>query len=154
MLYLIRHAKAGSRTRWTDDDRQRPLTDAGRVQSEMLAERLADVATGEFVSSPYLRCMQTLEPIAARRGAIVRADDRLAEDTRFAGATELLSELPDGSVLCSHGDVIPETIAALERRGCRILTEPDWRKASVWVLARDADGVITDASAMATPDDD
>lgn len=154
MLYLVRHAKAGSRSRWTDDDRQRPLTDAGRMQAEMLADRLADVATGEFVSSPYLRCMQTIEPLAARCGTQVRADDRLAEDTRFAGAMELLGELPDGSVLCSHGDVIPETIAALERRGCRILTEPDWRKASIWVLARNADGVITDASAMAPPDDD
>jgi 8-oxo-dGTP diphosphatase len=154
MLYLVRHAKAGSRSCWTDDDRQRPLTDAGRMQAEMLADRLTDVAVGEFVSSPYVRCMQTIEPLAARCGTQVRADDRLAEDTRFAGAMELLGELPDGSVLCSHGDVIPETIAALERRGCRILTEPDWRKASIWVLARNADGVITDASAMPPPDDD
>ncbi len=154
MLYLIRHAKAGSRSRWTGDDRPRPLTDNGEAQAEVLANRLVDVAIGDFVSSPYLRCVQTITPLAERRGSEVRVDDRLAEETGFHGALELLAQLPDGSVLCSHGDVIPETIAALERRGCRILTEPDWRKASVWVLTRDADGRITEAAATPPPDAD
>ena len=152
MLYLVRHAKAGSRSEWTADDRLRPLSGKGRAQAALLADRLASLATGELVSSPYLRCIETLRPLAERIDGAVRADARLAEDAGFEGALALLEELPDSSVLCSHGDVIPATIAALERRGCRILTEPDWRKASIWVLTRTAHG-ITDATAWPPPEE-
>jgi len=152
MLYLVRHAKAGSRTEWLGDDRRRPLNGKGERQAIQLAERLAPLATGSLVSSPYLRCVQTLEPLAARLGVAVAADDRLAEETGFEGALQLLGDLPDGSVLCSHGDVIPATIGALQRRGCAILTEPDWSKASVWVLARDAKGAFAEATVWPPPD--
>lgn len=152
-LYLVRHAKAGSRSDWVGDDRLRPLSPAGRRQADALARRLAPLTTGRLVSSPYLRCIETLEPLAAALDSAVAADERLAEDTGHAGALALLAELPDGSVLCSHGDVIPDTIAALERRGCRFHTPADWRKASVWALTRGDDGTITDAEAWAPPDD-
>ena len=152
MLYLVRHAKAGSRSQWVGDDRPRPLTDAGRMQALLLADLLGPVAAGELVSSPYLRCIQTLEPLGERVGRAVGADDRLAEDTGFEGALELLSTLPDGSVLCSHGDVIPATIGALERRGCVIRNEPDWRKASTWVITRTDGGEFTDASVWPPPE--
>jgi len=82
----------------------------------------------------------------------VLEDARLGEATGFEGALALLAELPDGSVLCSHGDVIPDTIAALERRGCRFVGEPNFRKASVWVLTRDADGQIVEATAWPPPE--
>lgn len=153
MLYFVRHAKAGSRSQWVGDDRLRPLSDKGRAQSEALAARLADLATGALVSSPYLRCIETLQPLAERVDGAVRADDRLAENTGFTGALEVLHELPDGSVLCSHGDVIPETIGALQRRGTTIVGEPEWRKASVWVLTRDTAGEITHATAWPPPQD-
>jgi len=152
MLYLVRHAKAGSRSEWVGDDRVRPLSGPGRRQAAALATRLAALSKGDLVSSPYVRCMQTLEPLAVALGTTVRADDRLAEDTGFVGAIALLAEVPDGSVLCSHGDVIPDTIGALERRGCAFAGAPDWRKASVWVLSRDADGAITRAACWPPPE--
>ena len=151
MLYLIRHAKAGSRSTWEGDDRARPLSGAGRLQADALATRLSALATGRLVSSPYLRCVQTLEPLAAMLGTTVELDERLAEETGFAGALMLLSTLPEGSVLCSHGDVIPDTISALERRGCAFAGAPEWRKASVWVVGREASGAITRAAAWPPP---
>jgi 8-oxo-dGTP diphosphatase len=151
MLYLVRHAKAGSRSHWVGDDRLRPLSAKGRAQSEALAARLAPLVTGDLVSSPYLRCIETLQPLAARLDTAVRTDERLAENTGFAGTVDLLGELPDGSVLSSHGDVIPDTISALQRRGTAVLSEPDWRKASVWVLERDTDGSIGAATVWAPP---
>ena len=49
--------------------------------------------------------------------------------------------------LCSHGDVIPELIKALARRGTKLLTPPDWRKATIWVLdPPDGDGTIASAT--------
>ena len=95
--------------------------------------------------------MQTLEPLAGLMDVAVVVDLKLAEGTGFEGALHLLTTVPDGSVLCSHGDVIPETIAALERRGCVIIGEPDWRKASVWQLRRAGDGSITEATASPPP---
>lgn len=150
MLYMVRHAKAGSRREWVGDDRPRPLTPDGWRQAAIVAERLRPFATGTLVSSPYLRCMQTLQPLADLLAVTVQADERLAEETGFAGALELLSTLPDGSVLCSHGDVIPETIGALERRGCSITAAPEWGKASVWTIERTGEGP-TSAFRSATP---
>ncbi len=152
MLYLVRHAKAGERAAWRGDDRLRPLSKEGRRQADALARLLARHTTGELVSSPYERCVQTLHPLAAVLRLPVRDDARLAEGTGFEGALDLLAEVPDGSVLCSHGDLIPDTIGALQRRGCEIVGEPNWRKASVWVLQRNADGQVVEATAWPPPD--
>ena len=46
------------------DDRLRPLSGKGRAQSVLLADRLAPLAVGTLVSSPYLRCVETLQPLA------------------------------------------------------------------------------------------
>jgi len=151
MLFIVRHAKAGNRPEWENDDLARPLTGKGRRQAIAIAERLAPFATGSLLSSPSVRCVQTLEPLAARLSISIVVDLKLAEGTGFEGALDLLATAPDGSVLCSHGDVIPETIAALERRGCVIIGEPEWRKASVWQLRRSADGVIAEATAWPPP---
>lgn len=150
MIYLVRHAKAGRRSDWDGDDRERPLDPAGEAQADALAGMLAPLASGRLVTSPYRRCMQTLWPLAERLGASLESDDRLAENGRFTEVLELLGELPDGSVLCSHGDVIPDVIAAIERRGCAVRGRADWRKASTWVLARTGDD-ITDAECWPPP---
>ncbi len=134
LRYLVRHAKAGSRHRWEGDDRDRPLSRAGIDQAEALADRLESAGVTGLYSSPYVRCVQTLEPLAERIGAKVVADDRLGEGTPLPDAMALLEEVGPGAVLCSHGDVIPEVIEALVRRGAEIDTSPDWRKASIWLL--------------------
>ncbi|HQZ34327.1 MAG TPA: phosphoglycerate mutase family protein [Ilumatobacteraceae bacterium] len=152
MLYLVRHAKAGDRAAWKGDDRLRPLSKEGRRQADSLARRLARLTTGDLVSSPYERCLQTVQPLSAVLRMRVREDDRLGEEQGFEGALALIGELPDGSVLCSHGDVIPETIDALIRRGCVIVGEPNWRKASTWVLTRDSAGHVVEATAWEPPE--
>lgn len=151
-LYLVRHAKAGERASWTGPDEARPLSKKGRRQSDALAARLSPLATGVLVSSPYVRCVQTLEPLAALLGgAEVQIDDRLAEENPASAAIELLDELEDGSVLCSHGDVIPATIDALVRRGLELRSDPDWRKASVWAIDRSRSGRYSRARAWPPP---
>ncbi len=151
MLYVVRHAKAGDRSKWQGPDELRPLSAGGWRQAEALADWLAPRCTQTLISSPYVRCMQTLQPLATMLGVEVTADARLAEGREFDGALELLLTVPDGAVLCSHGDVIPDTINALERRGCMFHTEPDWRKASVWELVRTADGRLSDATCWSPP---
>jgi 8-oxo-dGTP diphosphatase len=150
-LYLIRHAKAGDRSSWTGDDRVRPLTSAGRRQAERLVERFVDLPVGRVLSSPYVRCVETVEPLALSRGITVEREPRLAEAGSFFDVIELLESLPDSSVLCSHGDLIPETIDALVRRGMEVGSAPDWRKGSMWVLERVGDEIVSGA-AVAPPD--
>jgi 8-oxo-dGTP diphosphatase len=156
VLYLVRHAKAGSRHDFKGNDRLRPLSSAGRRQADGLAARLTPLlkpaTTKTFLSSPYMRCIETLQPLAKAVGATVETDDRLAEGRSFVDVLDLIASLPDDSVLCSHGDVIPETIAALERRGIEFTSAPDWRKASVWVLGRDDRGEIVSAESWPPPD--
>ncbi len=150
-IYLVRHAKAGERRRWNDDDMLRPLSKAGREQADAIAERLSRRKPSLLVSSPYVRCVQTLEPLASHMGREVTIDQRLCEDEPFEPVLELLSEVPSGAVLCSHGDIIPATIAALARRGMEIQSSPDWRKASTWVLKRAKSGVIAKGKVWPPP---
>ena len=150
-LYLVRHAKAGERRLWDGDDIDRPLSPKGWKQSEMLAARLEALGVSALYSSPYVRCVQTLQPLADRLGREVEIDQRLSEDEPFEPMLEMLSEVPDGAVMSSHGDIIPAAIAALERRGMEIRTPPDWRKASVWVLRRNKHGKIVHAIVWPPP---
>jgi len=152
MLYIVRHAKAGSRHDFDGDDRMRPLTPAGLRQARALEPKLSSARVSTFISSPYLRCVETLQPAARAVGATVEIDDCLAEGRSGVDVLELLSTLPDRSAVCSHGDVIPEAIAALQRRGCEILSAPDWRKGTVWVVDRDGDGEFTTAHVWPPPD--
>ncbi len=80
--------------------------------------------------------MQTLEPLGDALDLKVVAEQRLLEDEPFEPVLDLINEVDDGAVLCSHGDIIPAVIKALERRGMEVDTPPDWGKASVWVLKR------------------
>jgi 8-oxo-dGTP diphosphatase len=150
-LYLVRHAKAGNRSQWVGDDTVRPLSEAGWLQAHSIAQRLAMRRPTVLLSSPYVRCVQTLEPLADELGLDVQLDKRLAEGGEFEAVLDLFASVPDATVMCSHGDVIPETIAALVRRGCRITTPPDWRKASIWRIERDDHGEFIAAKVWAPP---
>lgn len=150
-LFLVRHAKAGERRLWTGDDHDRPLSGKGRKQAELLADRLAELAVGELRASPYARCVQTLEPLGARLGRPVEIDERLREDSPFEPVLDLIATAPDGSVLCTHGDIIPAAVQALHRRGTEVRNPVDWRKATVWVLKRDRRARVVHATVWPPP---
>ena len=155
-LFLVRHAKAGKRSKWLEDpandndDRKRPLDDKGILQAAALADRLTDFAPTLLLSSPFMRCIQTLEPLGSNISVIVTPDERLAEDNPFEPILKLLESCPDNAVLCSHGDMIPMVTDALERRGMLVTGMRDSRKASVWVLERQ-NGVIVRGHAWPPP---
>jgi 8-oxo-dGTP diphosphatase len=141
--YLVRHAKAGSRKTWDGDDFERPVSPTGRKQADAMAARLVDAGLTSLWSSPYVRCIETLEPLADLVGLPIQTDERLAEGARFEDTLELLEESGEGAVLCTHGDVLQEVAAALTRRGTRIVGEADWRKGTIWVLEREGEAFGT-----------
>jgi exopolyphosphatase/guanosine-5'-triphosphate,3'-diphosphate pyrophosphatase len=119
-LFLVRHAKAYSRARWKEDDALRPLTPAGDLQSEAIATAIAEEHPQRLISSPAVRCIQTLEPLARATGLRIERDARLAEDATLDGAALLLASLGDQpTVLCGHGDLLPALVASLDAEGVR-----------------------------------
>lgn len=151
-LYVIRHAKAGSRSAWTEDDRLRPLAADGWAQARALADLLSGLAPSELVSSPHLRCRQTLEPLAQTTGLDIRIDPRIEEDSPLERSLAAIEDASDNAVLCSHGDVIPDMLNGLLRRGMDI--DPDaplaLRKAAAFVLHREG-GRFVRAEYLAPP---
>lgn len=138
-IFLVRHAKAGKRSQWDREDALRPLDDAGRRQALALADRLSEFDPVALVSSPAVRCRETLEPLAERCGLVVVSEPKLYEELPYEIALDYVMGVADRTVLCSHGDVIPAIIDALVRRGMHVDGMRDTRKASVWVLEREGD---------------
>ena len=137
-IYLVRHAKAGSRSAWIGDDRVRPLVDNGWDQARELATRLSALNPSVLWSSPYLRCQQTLQPLGELCGLDVVVDSRLEEESPLEKSLAILDDAPDNAVLCSHGDVIPDAVNGLIRRGMDVDNVPrSLKKGSVFVLHRE-----------------
>ena len=139
-LYLVRHADAGHRRDHDGPDDRRPLSKRGQRQAEGLADALADAGITRLVTSPFLRCYQTLVPLGVRLGVEVEEDERLAEAQGATGALDLATDLRHTTAaFCSHGDVIPDVLDALLGRGIKLEDELRWQKASTWVLRWDGD---------------
>lgn len=139
-LYLVRHAHAGSRGHGGEPDDHRDLSERGWRQAEGLCDQLAGHDISRLISSPFRRCVQTLEPLGRKLGIPVDVDERLAERSTAADALALAMETrPDGAVLCSHGDVIPDLLEHLLATGTKIDDELRWPKASTWVFSWDGE---------------
>ena len=103
-----------------------------------------------MVSSPYVRCVQTVEPLAKKLGLNVDTSDALAEGAPAEDAVALIDKLArEDVVLCSHGDVIGDLLMLLADRGVRL---DDFRleKGSTWVLGCDG-GRVTSACYVPPP---
>jgi phosphohistidine phosphatase SixA len=115
---LVRHARAGEREKWTGDDRLRPLDKRGRRQAAGLVAPLAALGVDRLVSSPSVRCVETLEPAAASMGLELEERPELAEGASAEDVRSLLADL-DGATpaLCTHGDVVEALLG--ERLGLK-----------------------------------
>ncbi len=140
-VYLVRHARAGSRGRWSGDDALRPLSKVGRAQADAIAKRLGRKPIAVIVSSPYVRCVGTAEPLAAKRDLTIDTSDALAEGASLSQALRLFEKVQDReAVLCTHGDVMQELLDHFGRHGVK-LRDHRMEKGSIWVFDVGPDGV-------------
>jgi phosphohistidine phosphatase SixA len=144
MPYLLRHAHAGDKRAWAGPDSARPLSSAGRREAHGLLTQLRDHPISQILSSPTVRCLQTVAPLAQRRGLRVESTDVLGVD---ADPTDLVALLLDPvaaeAVLCSHGELIGVALNRLvgeKAEGASL----SWPKGSTWVLEL-AEGRVEDA---------
>ena len=123
-VLLVRHAWAGDSAKWEGDDRVRPLDKRGRKQSEALVDTLAGFAVDRIVSSPYLRCVQTVEPLADARGLDIELDELLGVDWLDDVPRVLERVQGENVVVCTHGEI-------------PWLGDRKFKKGSTWVLNAD-----------------
>jgi probable phosphomutase (TIGR03848 family) len=164
-LILLRHGRSSAnaagvlagRTPGVD------LDDAGLAQAARVVERLAGVPLAEIVSSPALRCEQTVAPLLADRGMTALAEPGLAEVDYGAWTGRALRDLvkeplwavvqthpsaaafPDGEGLAAMQS---RAVAAVRRHGARIAEAHGPR--AVWLACSHGDvikAVLADALA-------
>ncbi|HET6381122.1 MAG TPA: histidine phosphatase family protein [candidate division Zixibacteria bacterium] len=80
-VLLVRHAAPvlPGTEGWEERDPERPLTEEGERQAEELADELEPYSISAIYSSPYRRAVQTVEPVARRRGMEVQLITDLRE---------------------------------------------------------------------------
>ncbi len=126
-LYLIRHAHRDTLNRIDDNG----LSEKGKIQADILRKyfkKICEDVNGSlrFISSPKLRCLETLSPLASEFNFVIEIDERLDEGSfeedsiafvkRIAQFMNEISQNPNHNslvFLCSHGDWIPEAMRAI-----------------------------------------
>jgi len=151
VAYVVRHAKAGDRSDWSGDDRLRPLTKSGQRQAEALAEMLEHEPIDKILSSGYLRCVQTVEPLATHRNLPVEPVKELEEGAGGESVLRLVQKFRGRNVvLCTHGDVMEELLEGLVAQGLVQRARANMEKGSTWAL-EEHDGKVAGAKYLAPP---
>ena len=125
-IVLLRHALAGHK--WANPlaDVGRGLDRAGRDTAATLPGALLEhLVPRALLSSPYIRCTETLGPVADLLALQVETRVELLPDADLTDAVRLLLDAVEGAVLCTHGELITRVLGGL-----------DCEKGAFWVIAR------------------
>jgi len=115
-LLLVRHGKAIGRGAWKGPDAARPLAERGVAQAANLVDTLTAWAPKRIVSSPAVRCVTTVAPLAAATGIEIKRDAGISQDAWESGKAEIRRVVgkrvrsDKSAVICGHGPVFPEII--------------------------------------------
>ena len=134
---FVRHADAGLRSAWCGADEWRGLTNVGHQQARALVGILADLTVVRILSSPSLRCRQTVVPLALACGLDVEPCWQLATCVTAEDAMGLISD-PEtaSSVVCTHWEMLQalfERIAGPHHTALVQSSDP-MDKAAAWIL--------------------
>ena len=140
-VLIVRHATAGSKSRFVGDDRLRPLDKHGRAQAESLIPQLLAFGAEELFAADRVRCQQTLDPLAEELGTSIGAETSLTEEAYRSDPDAAHDRILDiaasaaAPVICSQGKVIPGLVAWwCQRDGIRPARAGN-RKGSTWVMS-------------------
>lgn len=126
-MLLVRHASAGSRTEWDGPDELRPLDDRGREQARELVARLARRDVTDILTSPAVRCVETVAALAAALDLEPELRPELGESRQETDGIALVRALAGRDVVvCGHG--------GLE---AALVDPPRWRKGAALVVGVD-----------------
>jgi len=118
-LIILRHTKALERGDWDEEDSQRTLSEVGFDQAQLLLKHLEPFAIDEIYTSDYVRCVQTVTPLAHARGLTITQVPSLNERTfeedplRSVSFANALKQDEKNILICSHNPVIPTMLRGI-----------------------------------------
>jgi 8-oxo-(d)GTP phosphatase len=159
LVLLVRHGHAGTKRHRRRDDHLRPLNRQGLADAVALSRLLVPYRPSRIVSSPFLRCTQTVAPLAQALGLPIEESTDLIPEAAAAaprfvlGIAVTTDDGPSGAVVvCTHGEVIHELQLSLGKDGPpSFRTDSPREKGSVWVLDRE-DGIFVGATYLPPPE--
>ncbi|MDO5740268.1 MAG: NUDIX domain-containing protein [Ornithinimicrobium sp.] len=126
-LLVVRHAEAEARGSWEGPDPARPLTAAGQAWAQRLVSTIDAYEPVTVLTSPSVRCWDTIEPYARRRGLTLMPKKGLSEEG-FAQGPNKLSVHADRllasaapAVICTHGPLLEPLLTLLRKRAAEQL---------------------------------
>ena len=115
-IIILRHAKAEPRRLWKGEESDRPITPRGAAVAYALNRELACFNPTQLVSSPWRRCLETLEFFSWQTGYEIETSQELTEhsfganpDKAWQRFTRLIDDAFDTercTVVCLHRPVI------------------------------------------------
>ena len=117
-LIVLRHAKAVPPASWDGPDATRPLLHRGLDQAASIAPAVAAWRPARILSSPAVRCLATVEPLAALTGLPVKQTPGISQDAYEDGAATVVKTIAkrvakrETAVLCTHGPLLAEIIGS------------------------------------------
>lgn len=124
-IIVLRHAKATLRSDWHDgvvvDDGNRPLLPEGDAQAKKIVPLLRAFGPKKIVSSPWVRCFNTLQPYAKKMNLPIIERSQLSENGNKKGPrrtrnviTDILADAKP-TVVCSHRPALPTILNELSK---------------------------------------
>lgn len=149
-VLLVRHARAGRRSRYHGDDRERPLDRLGREQAHALGGLLEIFGARRVHAADRVRCVETVTPLAESLGVGIVTEPTLSEEAYRAepeAAQERMRTIAADTsavhAVCSQGKVIPPLMNWWADADGITLPPKRNRKASVWVLGTRNGSLVT-----------
>lgn len=118
-IILLRHAKAKPRSSWTLAEGDRTLVASGQRQAKAVARLLMAWSPKRALTSPWVRCVQTLKPYGKGHKLKVKQVEALTEAThkrsakKAAAVAESALERGKPVIICTHRPVLPTLLKAL-----------------------------------------
>lgn len=152
VIYLLRHAWAGTRDDLDPGDRLRKLDKRGKHQRRAIQNLLITRPITRIGSSNFSRCVATVKPLAKRLGVPLELEAALVEGSHPHRLVSLIAELQEESaVLCTHGDVIADLIGRLFAEHVPMDGPMAWEKGSIWELRTIRGRVVSGRYLSPTP---
>ncbi|WP_372237667.1 NUDIX hydrolase [Rothia nasimurium] len=146
-VIVVRHAKAKPRASWAGAEGERSLAATGKRQALAVGRLLEAWAPERIISSPWVRCMQTVYPYSKAFGISIKEKRALTEahharsPKQTRKVVESLFEKRDKSVvLCTHRPVLPTVLEVFGGQlGKRLrphlpTSDPYLKPGEMWVL--------------------
>lgn len=117
-VILLRHAKAKPRSSWTLAEGDRTLVASGQRQAKAVGRLLKAWGAKRALTSPWVRCVQTLTPYVKEVQPKVKQVDALTEAAhnrhpkRAQAVAEAVFDKHKPVIICTHRPVLPTLLEA------------------------------------------